>query len=235
MLKKLHTPRPVDLTADSIRDEILSGRIAPGERLPPERKLSETLGINRQTLRAALARLQAEGLVKPRQGSGVTVLNWRETAGVSLLPHLVAAGDLSLLEPFLRLRRAVTAEIVASACTRVTDQELDELDELAHALAAETDLEVLANGNMVFSRRLIQLTQNLPIELLFNTFAAIYASREDLQTAMLRNPDALRAVFPAIVGLLRQRQPEMARQVVLQVLTAIDEELLAATLSTLEP
>jgi DNA-binding FadR family transcriptional regulator len=193
------------------------------------------LGINRQTLRAALARLQAEGLVKPRQGSGVTVLNWRETAGVSLLPHLVAAGDLSLLEPFLRLRRAVTAEIVASACTRVTDQELDELDELAHALAAETDLEVLANGNMVFSRRLIQLTQNLPIELLFNTFAAIYASREDLQTAMLRNPDALRAVFPAIVGLLRQRQPEMARQVVLQVLTAIDEELLAATLSTLEP
>lgn len=229
MLKKLHTPRPVDLAADGIRDEILSGRIAPGERLPPERKLAETLGINRQTLRAALARLQAEGLVEPRQGSGITVLNWRETAGVSLLPHLVAAGDLTLLEPFLRLRRAITAEIVASACKRVTDQELDELDQMANTLVSETDLDRLAKGNIAFSRRLVQLTENLPIELLFNTFAAIYASREDLQAAMLRNPDTLRAVFPAIVGLLRQRQPEMARQIVLQVLTSLDENLVAAT------
>ena len=46
--------------SDRLRGEILAGRLAAGARLPSERELSLALGVNRLTLRAALARLEAE-------------------------------------------------------------------------------------------------------------------------------------------------------------------------------
>ena len=68
----------VDAVADRLRNEILAGRLAAGSRLPSERELSLALGVNRLTLRAALARLEAMGLVTTRHGSGTEVAAWRE-------------------------------------------------------------------------------------------------------------------------------------------------------------
>jgi GntR family transcriptional regulator len=59
--------------ADSLLRQIESGHLGPGERLPPERMLSETLGVNRMTLRHALDRLEFEGYLSRRQGSGTFV------------------------------------------------------------------------------------------------------------------------------------------------------------------
>lgn len=59
--------------ADSLLTEIESGGLKPGERLPPERELSDTLGVNRMTLRQALHKLETEGHLSRRQGSGTFV------------------------------------------------------------------------------------------------------------------------------------------------------------------
>src|SRR3954462_7772001 len=75
----------VDAVSDRLRNEILAGRIAAGSRLPSERELSLALGVNRLTLRAALARLEAMGLVSTRHGSGTQVVSWRENAGLEAL------------------------------------------------------------------------------------------------------------------------------------------------------
>lgn len=59
--------------AESLLDQIESGKLAPGSRLPPERELSELLGVNRMTLRQALHLLEAQGLLVRRQGDGTYV------------------------------------------------------------------------------------------------------------------------------------------------------------------
>lgn len=59
--------------ADSLLVEIESGGLRPGDRLPPERELSRTLGVNRMTLRAALQKLETEGQLIRRQGSGTFI------------------------------------------------------------------------------------------------------------------------------------------------------------------
>ena len=46
--------------ADRLRQEIAAGQPAEGERLPPENTLSERFGVNRHTVRAAIAALVAE-------------------------------------------------------------------------------------------------------------------------------------------------------------------------------
>ena len=67
------SPTAADRCAEAIRSRILSGQLAIGTRLPPERELAVELGVNRLTLRAALGELRAAGLVRVKQGSGYTV------------------------------------------------------------------------------------------------------------------------------------------------------------------
>ena len=58
---------------EKIRLDIASGRYSRGSRLPTEAALAASFGANRHTVRRALALLRDEGLVNPRQGSGVFV------------------------------------------------------------------------------------------------------------------------------------------------------------------
>ena len=60
---------------EQIRDQILSGVLAPGYRLPPERKLAESLDVNRTTVLNAYRELKSEGLVGSHVGQGTVVLS----------------------------------------------------------------------------------------------------------------------------------------------------------------
>jgi GntR family transcriptional regulator len=59
--------------AQRLTGRIRAGKLAPGSRLPPERDLAETLGVNRMTLRQALHLLETDGLLVRRQGAGTFV------------------------------------------------------------------------------------------------------------------------------------------------------------------
>jgi GntR family transcriptional regulator, phosphonate transport system regulatory protein len=59
--------------AGTLRGEIADGRYRPGTKLPTESELSARFGVNRHTVRHALAALEADGLTHSRRGSGVFV------------------------------------------------------------------------------------------------------------------------------------------------------------------
>ncbi|GAA3856764.1 GntR family transcriptional regulator [Streptomyces sedi] len=64
-------PRPpYQLAADKLREEITSGRLKPGDRLPSSRDLRESLGIANATVHSALRVLRDEGLIYSVQGRG---------------------------------------------------------------------------------------------------------------------------------------------------------------------
>lgn len=75
---------------EQIRRQIISGEIAPGFRLPPERKLAESLGVNRTTVLNAYRELKAEGLIGARVGQGTVVLSYPlddQASAVGQLPE----------------------------------------------------------------------------------------------------------------------------------------------------
>ncbi len=59
--------------AEAILEQIETGVLTPGDKLPPERQLSETYKVNRRTLRQALQVLEFQGLLKRRQGAGTYI------------------------------------------------------------------------------------------------------------------------------------------------------------------
>ena len=59
--------------AEGLLDQIESGELSTGDRLPSERELSKALGVNRMTLRRAPQLLEAQGLLIRRRGHGTHV------------------------------------------------------------------------------------------------------------------------------------------------------------------
>lgn len=59
--------------ADTLRDRLLAGEVAAGSRLPSEPELARSLGVSRSSLRAAIAILEADGMVQRLHGSGTYV------------------------------------------------------------------------------------------------------------------------------------------------------------------
>ncbi len=63
--------------ADAIRGEIKHGHFQRGEKLPPEMTLAARFGVNRHTVRSAIAALTQEGVLRAEQGRGTFIANAR--------------------------------------------------------------------------------------------------------------------------------------------------------------
>jgi GntR family transcriptional regulator, phosphonate transport system regulatory protein len=61
--------------AETLRADIGAGHFGPGDKLPSESDMARRFGVNRHTLRRALAALQDQGLTRSRRGAGVFVAN----------------------------------------------------------------------------------------------------------------------------------------------------------------
>src|ERR1700685_4301494 len=64
---------PYRRIVDDLREGVLSGRLEPDTQLPSENELAADYGVSRPTVRRALARLRAEGLIVTNQGRGAFV------------------------------------------------------------------------------------------------------------------------------------------------------------------
>lgn len=220
--------RSVDMITHQIRRRILTGELPAGQRLPPERVFCDQLGVSRLTLRGALARLEAEHLVVPRQGAGNTVQDWQVTGGVGLLPYLLEQDTPGVIKAMLDLRRVVAVDVAAVVCVSATDAELDELEAHAIALSSEMDSERLTLGNLAFSRRMLELAGNVAYMLLFNSVERVYRERPELALLTHTESDAMRASFLGVVTLMRTRDPDHVREQLRQAMAALDAKTTAA-------
>ena len=78
-----------------LRAQILDGRLSPGARLPSERSLAQEHGVNRVTVRTALERLKASGLLTAHVGRGTVVCDVQTQGGPDLLPDLLRDAEAS--------------------------------------------------------------------------------------------------------------------------------------------
>ena len=220
----------------TLRDELLAGRWEAGQRLPSERALAEEHGVNRVSVRGAVGRLVALGLVTVKRGDGIRATGVSEAGSIDLIGHLLEASQqrevpLDVVRDLLEVRRMVAAEAVALACARATDEDLASLKHLAAQQATRMDdPEALAAGDVAFARAVLAAGQNMALQLLLNTIERFYAARPEVGRALLAAPAVTLASYYATLSLIENRDPERARATVREALEQVD----AAALQRLE-
>lgn len=123
---------------DYLRREMSLGRIRVGDRLPSERKLSEHLGVARETLRQALRMLEGSGDIVVQRGSrGGAVVQSTPVDAAQSLRHVVEHQDAIL--DAIEFRSIVESAAARLAALRRTPEDLAALARAqANLLAADT-------------------------------------------------------------------------------------------------
>ena len=214
MFEKIPSRALSDTVAQQLLAQIDKGTFARGGKLPTEAVLSQEFGVSRTVIREAISRLKNEGVVEPRQGSGVYV-----SAHGAIRPLRIDYAEAmeggSVLH-ILAVRRAIEAEVAAEAAMRRTDADMLAID----AVLKKID-EAVAEGrdgvaeDVAFHRTIATVTGN-PYFLKTLTFLNQYL---EAGTVITRRNEALREDFSrqvrdehaAIVAAIRAGDPMAAR------------------------
>ena len=127
--------RPNMTSPDVLASWLADYGAAPGERLPPERQLSKTLGISRGELRKAMTALEAEGVVERHVGRG-TFLRETSAPNTSYEPFLLRLSEVTSPHDAMMARLSLEPELAGHAAIHASQRHLTEARSLTDAMRA---------------------------------------------------------------------------------------------------
>ena len=126
MSLKIKAAKLSDVILEQLENMILEGSLAPGQKLPPERELAKQFEVSRPSLREAIQKLEARGLVTRRQGGGTYVKNQLEGGLTDPLFDLISKHPESQFD-LLEFRHALEGIAAYYAALRGTETDFQML------------------------------------------------------------------------------------------------------------
>lgn len=202
--------RIADQVAGAIRNAILGGQYGPGERLPAERELAIQFDVNRSTVREALTRLEAWGLVEVRHGGGVTVADFLADSGLHVLPWILAPNgvpDPELMSDLLSLRVALLEFTARQAASHATPDDVAELDAALKDLDVAKTRPAVQAADFRFFEALITASGNRVLQLVSIAIGAAYHENQELFESLYPTQATSTALHHAAVAAIRSADP----------------------------
>jgi GntR family transcriptional repressor for pyruvate dehydrogenase complex len=209
--------------------DVLSGRHAPGERLPAQRALAAELGVNMASVREGVKRLEQLRLVDTRHGDGMRVSDWRARGGLDVLVHAVAHGgalNAALVREVFEARRLLLAEASALAASRRTPEQAGLLARLARELGTAGDDAAAQGHDLAFMATVIEAAGNVAFSLIANSIRDVYLQRLDLFRAIVTGREELD--YAGVAAAIAAGEPERARAAMTALASTQEQRLLEA-------
>ena len=191
-----------------VRREISKGNLQLHDRLPPERVLAETYGAARGTVRKALTRLEEEGFVEIRAGSGTYVVHKPDGSSAEAID---SATPLELMDT----RFALEPHICRLAVLHGRHTDFDKMDGLCARMEnCKDDPVAFSEADTEFHRALVESTRNGLLIWIIDQIANVRSQDDwtrmrhltlDSQTINHYN-----AQHRQILNAIRTREPERA-------------------------
>ena len=143
-----------------IRDLIKSGGLRPGDRLPPEKELSESLGLSRNSLREAVKALEMINILDVRRGDGTYVTNLRPSSAMDAMSFVLELQQDETILDLLEVRRMLEAAAGAKAAALITSEQVQQLRDLLAQVGPESDVEALVTHDLAFHRQISTIADN---------------------------------------------------------------------------
>jgi DNA-binding FadR family transcriptional regulator len=220
---------PLAVTED-IALRVVGGEWTEGTSLPTELQLSEELGVARTSVREALSRLKAKGLIASRQKAGTRVLpreQWNMLDEDVLRWAWSGDNRVAMARHLMQMRRIVEPAASEIAAATASDAAIAVIERAYRMMdAAGMDAKAYAGPDLDFHRAILSATGN-PFMMAFG--ALIEAALRTSFELSTRQPGAPRKSLPlhrAVLDEIWARRPAQARKAM--------ENLLGLTESNIE-
>jgi GntR family transcriptional regulator, transcriptional repressor for pyruvate dehydrogenase complex len=196
--------------ADQVAQELASGSLADGDRLPSERDLAVRWGVSRPVVREVLRSLEERGLIVVSPGRGAFVREPTATDVVRPLDSLIRRRQATPRD-LVEARTMIEPRAAALAAERA---EPADLDAMSRALTAFNDSAALldrARWDLAFHAAVVRGSHNPVIETLFASIATLTL---ELMLRSLGDPSVSREGVPLhqeVFDAIRDRDPDRAR------------------------
>lgn len=213
-----------------LRDDIVSGKYAPGRQLPAGKDLSETFGVSITVIREALSRLKSDGLVASHQGKGVFVED-----DAKARPFRLATGEGSkhALRHIFELRMGVELQAATLAAERRRPSDLKAMQDCLKQMEPnKNSFEKALAADIAFHLTIAQATQN-PLIVSFMQFLQphLYESISKARASSARKASTTliayedhHAIYEAIAASDVHRARLAARRVLERSLRRLENE-----------
>lgn len=200
-------PGAADIAA-TMRREISKGVLRQHDRLPAERRLAQEYGVARNTVREALTRLEQEGFVEIRPGSGTYVVFQPEEPSNKAIEQ---ANPLELIDA----RFALEPHICRLCVLHGRRADFDRLDDLCARMEAAVDDPVdFAEADTEFHRVLAETTGNKLLIWVIGQINSVRSQDEWTRMRQLTLDEKIITHYNAqhrqILNAIRTREPERA-------------------------
>lgn len=151
---------PVDKIIKQIRALITSGQLAPGDRLPAERKLAEKLGVSRTNVRDAIQKLEFYGILRTLPQSGTVVAGMGITALEGLISDVLRL-EKSDFASLVETRLILEIKAAELAALRRTEQDLLEIEKALNAYEQKVRAkEAAVEEDLLFHLSIAEASKN---------------------------------------------------------------------------
>lgn len=199
--------------AEKILRSIQQGHFNIGDKLPPERKLCETLGVSRTSLREGISSLAHLGILETVAGSGVYVRNG--SPGAVLKKRLESLRlDKNNVQKLMEFREGLESFMVELACQNATPEDISRLEEhIAGMAGSEHQGDSLSQEDVDFHRELAAASHNEFVMLVFESITP-YISRWVQARQEIVDPDEVLELHRGMIAGIKQGDIEAARKAV---------------------
>lgn len=219
-----------DVVLQGIKSMITSGQLAAGARLPVEKDLALTLGVSRGSLREGVRALCIMGVLETRQGDGTYVTSLDSSLLLAPMGFMIDMQTAEHRRDLHGVRRILESEAAARAARHITDEQLAEAEailESMHPLVLAdpvVDHETIVAQDVAFHHVIAKGADNGALAALVDaladrTFVARRSIGEFHEEQVRRSYDE----HFAILGALRQHDPDRARLLMSHHLLVIED------------
>ena len=160
-----------------IMELIRNGKLRPGDKLPAERQLAESLGVSRVSLREGLRTLAFMNILDVRTGDGTYISSLDSQDLVEPLTFVLDINTQTLQE-LAQARRLIEPYLAAEAARHITDEELAELNcSLAQMKSAGEDYALVVQHDMELHRLIARAGQNTFLYRFITTLSVLIMQR----------------------------------------------------------
>jgi GntR family transcriptional repressor for pyruvate dehydrogenase complex len=228
----IKTKKIYEEIVEQLKGMISRGDLQPGNKLPAERDMAESLGVSRASVREALTALETMGILDIRPGEGTFVKRTSDSKTFEPLTLLLGF-ERNPEAQMMEVRRILETESAALAAVRSTTEDLQKIEASLLVMKTAKSVQEAVEADLRFHYSIAEATKNTVLLRIMNTVSDLMhhtfrQAREDLYANPNLGPRII-SEHDAINKAIQERKPDEAWAKMLEHINNIESGIKSAS------